>query len=92
MDKPAIIFHPKNRKQLATIQLNGISVGSGESAVPGLTGMLCSFKLIDGDLWEPWSTQETLIMESDTGESEVKIYIIPREDEEGSMGFIQIFD
>lgn len=84
-----LVFKPETGDPLAYVVLNGYSVEQSKSL--GRHGALCSFKIVDGDLWHEWHTQTQLVLRTQTGdEALIKITALPvEEDSYGLIEFLQ---
>lgn len=67
-------------KLVANIVLNGYNIEEGGPL--GRHGAMRSFKIVAGDLWDPWYAQNTVTLRTGVGqESKIRIAALPVEDE-----------
>ncbi len=80
------VYKPHTKAPVARVVLNGYNIDQTKSF--GRHGAMCSFKIVDGDLWEEWHDQTHLILRGQTGkEASIKITALPVEDD--SYGLIE---
>ncbi len=73
-------------QKVAKVVLNGYNIEEGGPL--GMNGAMRSFKLLQGDLWQEWSAQESLFLRTGAGiNNEIRIAALPA-DEEG-FGLIE---
>lgn len=84
-----LVLSHQSASPLAKVVLNGYSVEQSQSL--GRHGALCSFKIVEGDLWHEWHTQTQLVLRTQTGdEALIKITALPVEaDSYGLIEFVQ---
>ena len=71
---------------VARVVLNGYNINS--TGPIGKQGSLRSFSISEGNLWDPWSRQELLVLHDENGrEASIKVAALPA-DEEG-FGLIE---
>ena len=82
-----VLIHRKNEERpIAKVILNGYNIKAGGSL--GTSGVMRSFKLEQGDLWEAWSKRAVLTMRDGIGnEANIRIAAYPAE--EGGTGFVE---
>lgn len=82
-----VLVHPVNgKKPVARIALNGYNIESGGPL--GMSGAMRSFRIIKGDLWDQWNSQEILLVRGEEHpEARIKIAALPAEDD--SFGFVE---
>ncbi|MCA9959703.1 MAG: hypothetical protein KC443_11750 [Anaerolineales bacterium] len=74
------------KKLVANIVLNGYNIEQGGPI--GRHGAMRSFIILDGDLWDEWSSQKMLTIRSGNGnESNIRVAALPVDDE--SYGLIE---
>lgn len=80
-----LILNPRN-KTVARVVLNGYNIDQGGPL--GHEGAMRSFKLVEGDLWQEWAAQTTLMLRNARGQqSEIRVAALPAEIE--SFGLIE---
>lgn len=85
-EKLLAVYKTAKAKPIATVVLNGYNIES-KSAL-GRHGAMCSFKIIEGDLWQEWNEQEHLVLRTTAGkEAAVKVTALPAEAD--SYGLIE---
>ena len=89
-EHPAIdlleVFKSEKQRPLAKVILNGYNIESKDAM--GRHGAMCSFKIVDGDLWDEWSEQTHLILRTNEGkEATIKVTALPAESD--SYGLIE---
>ncbi|HRQ40247.1 MAG TPA: hypothetical protein PLD25_20240 [Chloroflexota bacterium] len=84
-----LVFGPQSTIPVARVVLNGYSIEQSKSL--GRYGAMCSFKIVEGDLWAEWHAQTQLILRGQAGdEAFIKITALPvEEDSYGLIEFIQ---
>lgn len=82
------VFKSENKRPLAKVVLNGYNIESKDAL--GRHGAMCSFKIIDGDLWDEWHDQTHLVLRTQEGkEATIKVTALPaEEDSYGLLEFI----
>lgn len=81
-----LVLKSQDSAPLAKVVLNGYSIEQTESL--GRHGAMCSFKIIEGDLWAEWHSQTQLVLRTQTGdEALIKITALPVESD--SYGLIE---
>lgn len=71
-----LVLKPQSASPLAKVVLNGYSIEQTKSL--GRHGALCSFKIIEGDLWDEWHAQTQLVLRAQAGdEAHIKITALP---------------
>jgi hypothetical protein len=83
-----LVLRPSSASPLAKVVLNGYSIEQTKSL--GRHGAMCSFKIIEGDLWDEWHTQAQLVLRTQAGdEALIKITALPVEaDSYGLIEFV----
>lgn len=72
------VYKLRTDKPIARVVLNGYSIEQNQSL--GRHGALCSFRIVEGDLWEEWHGQTHLVLRTQTGqEAAIKITALPVE-------------
>ena len=85
-DGALLVFGPQSSSPVARVLLNGYNIEQSKSL--GRHGAMCSFKIVEGDLWAEWHEQTQLILRTPTGnEALIKITALPVE--EDSYGLIE---
>ena len=80
------VFNKENNERVANVMLNGYNIERG--AAGGLFGAMRSFKVLDGDLTDSWSTRQSLRIRNQHGEeTTVRIAALPVDEE--SYGLIE---
>ncbi len=80
------VLNPQSTNPVAKVVLNGYNIEQSNSL--GRYGAMCSFKIVDGDLWAEWHTQAQLVLRTQAGkEARIKITALPVE--EDSYGLIE---
>lgn len=80
------VYGTAKDKPVATVILNGYNIESKSSL--GRHGAMCSFKIIQGDLWQEWHDQASLVLRTKAGkEAEIKVTALPTD--EDSYGLIE---
>ena len=80
------VYSKASKKPIAQIVLNGYNISATESL--GQQGAMRSFSVDDGDLWDHWSRQDTLLLHDEKGrETPIKIAALPAE--EDGFGLIE---
>lgn len=81
-----LVLGLQSANPLARVVLNGYSIEQSKSL--GRHGALCSFKIVDGDLWAEWHSQAQLVLRTEAGdEALIKITALPVD--EDSYGLIE---
>ena len=82
------VYKSENERPLAKVVLNGYNIESKNAL--GRHGAMCSFKIIDGDLWDEWQDQAHLVLRTQEGkEATIKVTALPaEEDSYGLLEFI----
>jgi hypothetical protein len=83
-----LVLNPQSANPLAKVVLNGYNIERSKSF--GRHGAMCSFKIVEGDLWQEWHTQSQLILRTEAGdEALIRITALPVEkDSYGLIEFI----
>lgn len=80
------VYQPTSKKRIARVVLNGYNIEQENSL--GKHGALCSFKVVEGDLWHEWHGQHILILKTLEGQqADIKITAMPSDRE--SYGLIE---
>jgi hypothetical protein len=80
------VYKPNANAPVAKVVLNGYNIEQNDSL--GRHGAMCSFKIVDGNLWEEWDGQTQLLLRTHTGqEAPIKITALPVEAD--SYGLIE---
>ena len=80
------VYSKTSKKPIAHVVLNGYNISAAESL--GKQGAMRSFSVNSGDLWDPWSLQESLLLHDENGrEAPIKIAALPAE--EDGFGLIE---
>lgn len=80
------VYKSEIKRPLAKVVLNGYNIESKDAL--GRHGAMCSFKIIDGDLWDEWHDQTHLVLRTKEGkEATIKVTALPAE--EDSYGLIE---
>jgi len=80
------VYSKTSKKPIAHIVLNGYNISASKSL--GKQGAMRSFSVNSGDLWDPWSLQEALILHDESGrQAPIKIAALPAE--EDGFGLIE---
>ena len=80
------VYSQTSKKPIAQIMLNGYNISVTESL--GQQGAMRSFSVDNGDLWDPWSLQEELVLHDENGrKAPIKIAALPAE--EDGFGLIE---
>jgi hypothetical protein len=80
------VFKSENKRPLAKVILNGYNIESKDAM--GRHGAMCSFKIVDGDLWDEWNAQTHLVLRTNEGkEATIKVTALPAESD--SYGLIE---
>lgn len=84
INEKAVLIDAKKRKAVATIVLNGYNIRGGGPL--GQSGAMRSFKVVRGDLFQQWSTQEQLVLRSEAGQAfPVRIAALPVDDDSSGL-------
>lgn len=82
----AIVYNSQSGKPIAKVILNGYNIAA-ENA-PTTLGAMRSFKMVEGDLWDEWSTQEKFILRLEDGQiTKARVAALPAEVD--SFGLIE---
>jgi len=80
------ILDLQTNKQIAKVVLNGYNIDSDGGL--GQRGMMRSFTITSGDLWDQWSLQQILNLRDEAGrEAQIRIAALPVEQD--SYGLIE---
>lgn len=80
------VFKTEKQRPLAKVVLNGYNIESKDAL--GRHGAMCSFKIVDGDLWDEWNAQSQLVLRTIEGkEAAIKVTALPAE--EDSYGLLE---
>ena len=80
------VRHNANQELVATVMLNGYNI-TGEGPL-GQQGVIRSFKVVQGDLFDPWDAQETLRLKDQAGrEADIRVAALPVD--EDSFGLLE---
>lgn len=80
------VYDSQNEQPVARIALNGYDIKAG-SLLPK-TGAMRSFVILEGDLWDSWSSVATLRLRHETG-MDVPVRVAALPVEEDSYGLIE---
>jgi hypothetical protein len=80
------VYEPAAAKPVAKVVLNGYNIE--KDATFGKHGSMCSFRVVDGDLWDTWNAQLLLTLRAPNGkEAVVKVAAMPVDEE--SYGLLE---
>lgn len=80
------VYSKTSKKPIARIILNGYNISAAKSL--GQQGAMRSFSVDNGDLWDQWSRQDTLVLHDENGrQNPIKIAALPAE--EDGFGLIE---
>lgn len=80
------VYSKTSKKPIAQIVLNGYNISAAQSL--GEQGAMRSFSVDNGDLWDHWARQESLLLHDENGrEAPIKIAALPAE--EDGFGLIE---
>ncbi|MCZ7672266.1 MAG: hypothetical protein M5U34_36675 [Chloroflexi bacterium] len=74
------VYDSQNGKSLARIALNGYDISAG-GLFPD-SGVMRSFVLLEGDLWDQWNAVQPIILQHESGAKvTVRVAALPVEDD-----------
>jgi hypothetical protein len=80
------VYDRYQRQVVAEVIFNGYDIRSGAITVPH--GAMRSFRIVEGDLWNYWNQQESLILSNDVGQkAQIRVAALPSD--EGGFGLIE---
>ena len=82
------ISHLETFDIVANVVLNGYNIQN--KGPLGKQGAMRSFAIVNGDLWDPWSQQQTLVLKDENGKkASIRIAALPvEEDGYGLIEFV----
>lgn len=82
----AVIYNNLDGKKLARVILNGYNIAAGGPL--GRTGVMRSFKIVEGTLWDEWNLGHPLRLKAEDGR-EATARIAAHPVEAGATGLIE---
>lgn len=79
------VYISTTQRPVARIVLNGYNI---EEGMPHSLGVMRSFKVVQGDLWQQWNEQKVVTLSDDNGQDAlIKVAALPVDDD--SFGLIE---